>query len=84
MSGKSCLTHLIFFHDKVIHLVDQWKPAGVIFLDFSKSFNVLSQNTTKQKHNVVGEWKWKSPELNSFTWPSSALGSDVIKERELL
>jgi len=36
MRGRSCSTNLISFYDKTIYLVDQPKPAYVIFLDFSK------------------------------------------------
>ncbi|TRZ06616.1 hypothetical protein HGM15179_020490 [Zosterops borbonicus] len=31
MRGKSCLSNLIFFYDKVIHLVDPGKPLDKIF-----------------------------------------------------
>jgi len=30
--GKSCLTNLIPFYDKLIHLADQGKPVDVVFL----------------------------------------------------
>lgn len=42
--GRSCLTYLLSFFDKVIHLVDQGKLVDVMFLDFSNSFNTLSRN----------------------------------------
>ncbi|KAJ7403652.1 laforin isoform X2 [Pitangus sulphuratus] len=41
MRGKSCLSKLISVYDKVTHLVDQGKPADVIFLDSSKAFNTV-------------------------------------------
>ncbi|RMC17335.1 hypothetical protein DUI87_05916 [Hirundo rustica rustica] len=41
MSGKSCLSNLIFFYDKITHIVDQGKPTDAIFWDFSKAFNIL-------------------------------------------
>ncbi|KAJ7408732.1 rna-directed dna polymerase from mobile element jockey-like [Pitangus sulphuratus] len=41
MGGKSCLSKLISFYDKVTHLVDQGKPSDVIFLDFSKDFDTV-------------------------------------------
>jgi len=37
---KSCLMSLISFYDKATYLLDQGKPADVIFSDFSKAFNI--------------------------------------------
>lgn len=62
MRGKSSLINLILFYDKVTHLVDQGKPADIIFWDFSEIFNTVShsifwtnvQHTARQKHNVIG------------------------------
>lgn len=42
--GRSCLTYLLSFFDKVIHLVDQGKLVDVMFLDFSNSFDTVSRN----------------------------------------
>uniref|UniRef100_A0A8B9ICY2 Reverse transcriptase domain-containing protein n=1 Tax=Anser brachyrhynchus TaxID=132585 RepID=A0A8B9ICY2_9AVES len=41
MRGRSCLTNLISFY-KITHLVDQGKPADVIFLDYSKAGDTVS------------------------------------------
>ena len=43
-SGKSCSTSLISFNYKVAHLVDQGKPADLIFLDFSQDFYTVSHS----------------------------------------
>ncbi|KAJ7401309.1 RNA-directed DNA polymerase from mobile element jockey-like protein [Pitangus sulphuratus] len=42
MRVKSCSSNLISFYDKITHLVDQGKPADVIFLEFSKAFDPVS------------------------------------------
>jgi len=40
MKGRSCLTDLICFCDKVIRLVDEGKAVDVVYLTFSKAFAV--------------------------------------------
>ncbi|KAK4807143.1 hypothetical protein QYF61_018484 [Mycteria americana] len=39
--GRSCLTTLISFYDKVTRLVDEGKSVDVVCLDFSKPFTIL-------------------------------------------
>ncbi|KAK4830736.1 LOW QUALITY PROTEIN: hypothetical protein QYF61_013186 [Mycteria americana] len=51
--GKSCLTNLFSFYDKVTHLVDQGKTVDVVVLDFNKAFDTISH--TRQVHNTLGE-----------------------------
>ncbi|KAK4817214.1 hypothetical protein QYF61_003738 [Mycteria americana] len=40
--GRSCLTNLISFYDKVTHLVDEGKAVDVVYVDFSKAFDTDS------------------------------------------
>jgi len=43
MKGRLCLTNLISFYDWVIRLVDNEKAVDVVYLDFSKAFDIVSQ-----------------------------------------
>ncbi|GAB0209132.1 hypothetical protein GRJ2_003378900 [Grus japonensis] len=49
MKGRSSLTNLISFYDKVTHLVDEGKAVDVVYLDFSKAFNTVSQSILLEK-----------------------------------
>ena len=44
MNGRSCLTNLISFYDKVSRLVDEGKTVGVVYLDFSRAFDTIPHN----------------------------------------
>ncbi|GAB0206924.1 mitochondrial enolase superfamily member 1 [Grus japonensis] len=49
MKGRSCLTNLISFYDKVTHLVDEGKAVDVVYLDFTKVFDTISYSILLEK-----------------------------------
>ncbi|KAK4818872.1 hypothetical protein QYF61_021077 [Mycteria americana] len=46
---RSCLTNLIFFYNKETHLVDEGKAVDVVYLDFSKDFDMVSHSIVLEK-----------------------------------
>ena len=49
MKGRSCLTNLISFYDRVTCLLDEGKAVDVVYLDFSKAFDTVSNNILLSK-----------------------------------
>ena len=53
-NGRSCLTNLISFYDKVTHLVVEGKATDVVYVDFSKAFDTVPHNILTEKLTACG------------------------------
>ncbi|PKU38775.1 rna-directed dna polymerase from mobile element jockey- hypothetical protein [Limosa lapponica baueri] len=51
--GKSCLTNLIAFYDRMTGWVDERRAVGVVYLDFSKAFDTVSHNVLTGRNNPI-------------------------------
>ena len=49
INGRSCLTNLISFYDKVTCLVDEGKAVDVVYPNFSKAFDTVPHNNLVEK-----------------------------------
>jgi len=69
--GKSCLTNLIAFYDGVTGWVDDGRALDVVYLDFSKNFDTVSNNilTGELRKCGLDEWsvRWIETWLNGRT-----------------
>ena len=52
--GMSCLANMISFYIKMSHLLDDGKAVGVVCLEFSKTFNTVSQTLLRETLAVHG------------------------------
>ncbi|KAK4810827.1 hypothetical protein QYF61_008799 [Mycteria americana] len=64
--GKSCLTNLISFYDKVTRLVDEGKVVDVVFLDFSKAFDTVPHSILLDKLSNCGMSRFTARWVNNW------------------
>ncbi|KAK4818840.1 hypothetical protein QYF61_019877 [Mycteria americana] len=57
-NGKSCLTNLIVFCDKIIVFVDERRAVYVIYFDFSEAFETVTHNVlVSQVRTLQSGWR---------------------------
>jgi len=57
MKGRSCLTNQISFYDKVTRLVGEGKAVDLVYLDFSKTLEIISHSILLEKLAAHGlDW----------------------------
>ncbi|CAM4653151.1 unnamed protein product [Lepidochelys kempii] len=56
--GKSCLTNLIAFCDGITGSVDKGKAVDLIYLDFSKAFDMVSHSILASQLKKYGLDEW--------------------------
>ena len=49
MKGRSCLTNLISFYDKMTQLLDEGKAVHIVYLNFQKAFDTVPHRILIEK-----------------------------------
>ncbi|TRZ07552.1 hypothetical protein HGM15179_019554 [Zosterops borbonicus] len=72
MKGMSCLTNLISFYDKVTCLVDEGRTVDMVYLDFSKAFDIVFHSILLEKLAACGldgcTLQWVKIWLDVWAW----------------
>ncbi|CAM4552992.1 unnamed protein product [Lepidochelys olivacea] len=63
---KSCLTNPIAFYDEITGSVDEGKAVDVLFLDFSKAFDMVSHSILARKLRKYGLDEWTTRWIESW------------------
>ncbi|PKU33134.1 rna-directed dna polymerase from mobile element jockey-like [Limosa lapponica baueri] len=54
MKGRSCLTNLVSFYDKMTWLLDEGKAVDIVYLDFRKAFDTVHPRVLMEKLAAYG------------------------------
>jgi len=92
MKGRSRLTNLTLFYDKVTHLVDEGKAVDVVHVDFTKAFDTVCHNILMKKlatrgldghtlHWVKHCWTARPKELWPMEFNPSGSQSQAVSPR---
>ena len=71
MKGRSCLTNLLVYLDKITTYIDEGLPFDAIYLDFSKAFDRVLQSRLAMKlnaHGIGGD----ADDIKLFSWITSS------------
>ena len=76
MEGRSCLSNLISFYDRVTRLVDEGRAVDVVYLVFSKAFDTVSHNILLGKLAARGLDRYPVPNTKKTgtSWKESSRG----------
>lgn len=78
MQGKSCVTNLVSFYDKITHLVDEGNTVNVIFLYFSKTFGTVPHSKFLDKLSDCERNRWT---IQQQDWDSLSEEEVLMKKK---